>query len=701
MQMSSRPARAGSRRKQLASLRRKVFTGRAAELRLLRELMLDEQRGCFVVWLHGMGGVGKSTLLQRFGDEAEDDGRICRTVDMRTVEPTPEAFLASLRRQGQGRGPGRDEKREAGQDQGDLRGPDVLLVDSGELLGPLEHWLRHEFLPGLPADALLVVASRRPPAAEWRTDPQWWHALRSVRLCGMDDAEAALLLRNRQVPSADIPAVVRAAHGLPLALALFADALARTPPPPGQGRPWELGDAPDVVGEMLRLLLRETPTLAQSDALYVLALARTTTEELVQHTLDLPRQEARQLCAWLRRQSWVDSTGEGLVPHPLVRDALVADLRWRGTDKYERLFTRVHDHLTSKLLQHTGDRWSFGAGLAYLGRQHPAFRAAFDWRHADTVRVRPAHPEERDTVLGAVAHDFGTEAERLAAQWWRRRPASFTVVEDPVRGVVGTLVAPCVEPDATDLPDDPVVTAAREQLALRAPLRRSERLLVARWMTHDHESDVGCVFALLTLWAKTPGLSVSLTCVPERRPALSAALALHGQRQAAPVTDVDGQRVVPRVHDWRPLPFPRWSTELRARLLADDSAGGLTPEVLAEPPMPWPEFSEAVKQGYRNLLEPGLLAENALLSTRLVPAGSDASALREVLTDTVAQLRSSPGRQELGDVLELTYVSGPRSQQAAANRAALSFSTYRRRLSTALNQAAELLRERATYGAPD
>lgn len=686
MQTSPTSAKVDSRGKQLAALRRKAFTGRQAELRLLRELMLDERRGCFVVWLHGMGGIGKSTLLQRFGDEAEEHGRSCRRVDMRDIEPTAEAFRAALDAQGGHEEPG---------------GPKVLLVDSGELLGPLEHWLRHEFLPALPADALLVVAGRQPPATEWRTDPQWWHALRSVQLSSMDDAEAALLLRNRHVDPADVPLVVRAAHGLPLALALIADAVARCPGTAEQTPRWELPDSPDLVGELLRLVLRETPTLTQADALYVLALARVTTEELVQHALELPRQEARRLCAWLRGLSWVRSTGEGLVPHELVRDALVADLRWRGTEKYERLFRRVHDHFGRKLTKGTGDRWAFGAGLAYLGRQHHTFRAAFDWRRAESIRVRPAVPQERGTVLDAVEREFGTEAGRLAEQWWHHRPSGFVVVEDPQRGVVGTLVAPVVEPEAEGLPDDPVVRAALDHIALRGPLRRSERLLVARWSTSGHEGDIGAGFALTTLWAKTPGLAVSWTCAPGHRPALSAALSLCGQHAAPAVTDVDGRQIVPHVRDWRVGPFTAWSDGLRARLLADEPGEAVVTEEPAEPQLPWPEFTEAVKQGYRHLQEPGRLAQNALLGTSLVPAGGDVSALREVLTDTVARLRSDPGRRQLGDILEITYLTGPRSQQAAAHRAALSFSTYRRRLSSALTQAAELLRERALYGAPE
>ncbi|MEK8146501.1 ATP-binding protein [Streptomyces sp. M10(2022)] len=84
----------------LAQLRRKAFTGRATELQMLCDLLLAEDRGAFVVWLHGMGGVGKSTLLRRFADEARACGRSARTVDLRVTDPTPEAFLAALEAQG-------------------------------------------------------------------------------------------------------------------------------------------------------------------------------------------------------------------------------------------------------------------------------------------------------------------------------------------------------------------------------------------------------------------------------------------------------------------------------------------------------------------------------------------------------------------------------------------------------------------------
>ncbi|MFI9809524.1 hypothetical protein ACIHEJ_35195 [Streptomyces sp. NPDC052301] len=657
---------------------RKVFTGRTAELRLLKELMLNGGRGCFVVWLHGMAGVGKSTLLRRFAEEAKAHGQVTHSVDLRHADATPEAFLAALKAQG----PPEDAQ--------------VLLIDSAESLGPLEQWLRDVFLPAMPSRPLIVVGSRRPPSAEWRTDPQWWHALRSMELSGLDDAESALLLRHRGVDEAEVPDIVRAAHGLPLALVLFADAREHADRSVAQRRFWELRDCPDLVRELLQLMLRESPSLAQTDALHVLALARVTTEESVRHALEVPLAEAHALCTWLRGLSFVRSTAEGLVPHELMREALLTDLRWRGPEKYESLFARLHCQLTERLGRRLGDRWASGAGLAHLSRTNPVARESVDWRGADRIRLRAARPEDLGEAMAAIEKEHGVAAGALARRWWAYQPAAFTVAEDG-RRLVGVLVAPCLEPGATGLPDDPVARAALEHTVGRSPLRRTERLLLARWSTGSAAA-VCC--ALTTLWATTPGLAMTWTCTAEQQSGLASLLELYGQQRTAPAEGPDGERVLPFVRDWRGAPFDRWAAALRVRLLSDEPAGAPAPIAAAvEPTMPWPEFVDAVKHAYRSVRDPRQLAENALMGTRLVAPGADVTALREVLTETVTQLRAHPGQRQLGDVLEITYLGGPRSQQAAASRAALSFSTYRRRLSAALTQAAELLRERELYGA--
>ncbi|MER8118466.1 hypothetical protein [Streptomyces sp. NPDC094031] len=661
----------------VASARRqRLFAGRAAELHLLRESLLGTPPGCQVLWLHGMAGVGKSTLLRRFVAEAREAGKAVRVVDMRSTAPTPEGFLGALEAPG---GPAE---------------PDLLVIDSGELLGPLESWLRDVYLPGLPASRPVLVGARRPPSAEWRTDPQWWDVLHTAVLGPMSDAEAARLLRDRGVPEAAVPSLTRAAYGLPLALALFAEARQQAEAE-GVGPADAPEDSPELVCELLRLLLRESPSPARSDALAVLALARVTTEELIRHTLDVPVAEAHALGTWLRGLSFVQSTTEGLVPHPLVRRFLLADLRWRGLEKYERLHRVLHAHVTERLTRRTGGRWALGAALAHLGGVSRAVREAVEWEGTDRLHVRSARAEDRDAILDVLGAEHGPAAAATARAWWERQPSAFSLAEEG-GALAAVLVAPWLEAGATGLPDDPVAEAALARTRERAPLRRGERILLARWSTG---SPAAAAFALTTLWATVPRLAVSWTCTRAGRPGLPTLLGLYGQRREAPVTDREGEVVLPYVQDWRGTGFTAWSGALFERLLTDDPAAPTAPASgPAEAELPWPAFAEAVKHAYRDAQDLRLLADSPLLGTRLVPPAGDAAALREVLVQTVERLSGSTGQRQLGEVLEITYLSGPRSQRAAASHARLSFSTYRRRLAEALAKAAELLRERQLYG---
>ena len=70
------------------------FTGRQRELATL--LGLFETRGPLVVHVHGVAGIGKSSLLEAFAGRARALGIRVIRIDCRTVEPTARGFLAEL-----------------------------------------------------------------------------------------------------------------------------------------------------------------------------------------------------------------------------------------------------------------------------------------------------------------------------------------------------------------------------------------------------------------------------------------------------------------------------------------------------------------------------------------------------------------------------------------------------------------------------
>ena len=104
----------------------------------------------------------------------------------------------------------------------------VLLIDRYEILTALDSWLRETFLPELPAQSLVVMASRNPPASPWRTDIDWAELARIMPLRDLVPDEVGHIWRRAAFPSDQHADVLAFTHGHPLALALVADVLSRT-----------------------------------------------------------------------------------------------------------------------------------------------------------------------------------------------------------------------------------------------------------------------------------------------------------------------------------------------------------------------------------------------------------------------------------------------------------------------------------------
>src|SRR4029077_19168219 len=70
------------------------FSGRQRELARLATLF--DPTGPLIVLLHGVGGIGKTSLVRVFERESAARGRQVRLLDCRGVEPVPPGFLAAL-----------------------------------------------------------------------------------------------------------------------------------------------------------------------------------------------------------------------------------------------------------------------------------------------------------------------------------------------------------------------------------------------------------------------------------------------------------------------------------------------------------------------------------------------------------------------------------------------------------------------------
>jgi hypothetical protein len=174
--------------------RARRFVGRAAELELFAARLQLPAPGetaddsFSVLWIHGPGGIGKSTLLTAYAETAGDAGFTVAHVDGGRIRPTPAGIQAAV-----------SESLPSPED--DL-GPDrtVVIIDAAERLEPAESWLRDEFLPSLPAETLVVIAGRRPPGEGWRSDPGWRELLRVVSLRNLSRDAVQTLLEVERLP---------------------------------------------------------------------------------------------------------------------------------------------------------------------------------------------------------------------------------------------------------------------------------------------------------------------------------------------------------------------------------------------------------------------------------------------------------------------------------------------------------------------
>ncbi len=210
--------------REVVEQRSAAIVGRAAEQAALLQALDDG--GPLVVFVHGIAGVGKSTLLDAFAADARATGATVVRVDCTTIEPTERGFLDAL---GTAVGGAPGTADEAAQRLAHL-GPRVALVlDTYEVLRLLDSWLHETFAPALHDTTRLIVAGREPPVTGWHSTPGWSDLVLEIRLDSLDEADAAELLAHAGLPAGDAERVQRIAHGHPLSLQLAAAAVRARP----------------------------------------------------------------------------------------------------------------------------------------------------------------------------------------------------------------------------------------------------------------------------------------------------------------------------------------------------------------------------------------------------------------------------------------------------------------------------------------
>src|SRR5688572_2105105 len=109
-------------------------------------------------------------------------------------------------------------------------------------------------------------------------------------------------------------------------------------------------------------------------------------------------------------------------------------------------------------------------------------------------------------------------------------------------------------------------------------------------------------------------------------------------------------------------------------------------------------------QALRDLCRPDALAHSPLCRCRVVVESPHAehgpAALRKVLETAAQSLAGTSKDEKLFAALEATYLNAAATQELAAERLGLPFSTYRRHLTAAVERVIDWLWERELQGWP-
>jgi hypothetical protein len=166
--------------------------------------------------------------------------------------------------------------------------------------------------------------------------------------------------------------------------------------------------------------------------------------------------------------------------------------------------------------------------------------------------------------------------------------------------------------------------------------------------------------------------------------------------------EIDGMRTPLFAHDWRITPPEAWLDLMGDREI---DLGIDIDELRRQRPavrtvLSRPEFEDAVRAALKDAARSDALAGNPLLQSRLVGVADDdvATRLLDLLADAVDALRAAPQGDKLHRAVATTFFKGIATQEAAAERLGLPFSTYRRHLAAGIAGVVAHLWEREVHG---
>ena len=421
--------------------------GRTDELAALLHCL--QAGGPRVVHLHGLAGMGKSTLLEAFAVAARRAGVTMVRLDCRSIEPTEHGFLHELA----GAVGGEAATAEEAADRLEALGDQVVLaLDSYEVFRLVDGWLHQVFAPVLPDNVRLILVGREPPAAMWISAPGWYGLFTSLSLGPLTEEHALELLQSAGLSATEARRLNRLARGHPLALRLASAAAADRPD-------MNLEDVTlqQIIEQLARLYLTEVSDPLTRRALEAASVVRRATVPLLGAML--PDMAPVDGVERLRALPFVETARDGLIVHEAVQQAIAAALRAAEPDRYREYRRRAWHELRSEVGRAgRAELWRYTADMLYL-LENPEVREVFFPSGASEVAIETACAADEPEIRAIAERHCGPQRAELISKWFALVPGSLRVARSRHSAVAGFILyfdaAAAALPGAPD--DDPVV----------------------------------------------------------------------------------------------------------------------------------------------------------------------------------------------------------------------------------------------------
>ena len=451
------------------------FVGRTGEMKSLLKCLEEEYP--LVMHIHGIGGVGKSALVQAFSARAKEQGATVVILDSPLIEPTERGFLQEL---GNAIGLENPTFEEAVDELEILDSRVFLVIETYELFRLMDTWLRQVFVPALSENVRIILVGREPPTPSWLTAPEWQGLFSSIALGPLNREEALKLLMRAGVSEKNSQRINRFAKGHPLTLKLAASAALERPSLDLQDM-----DEHKIIQELSRLFLIDVADQATREALEAASVARRITQSLLGAML--PDSPTEEIFSKLSTLAFVDSMRDGLRVHDAVHEAIAASLRASDPSRYLEYRRAAWQQLRREVKKiGTKELWRYTADMLYL-IENPVVREAFFPSGSQQFGVEPARIEDQAAIYEITEKHESSGAADLLKRWWKKYPQTFHVVRGEEGLIVGYYC--CFDPktvDPADFQEDPILQLWWNHVNKNPVPGNQSVLFLRRWLSLEH-----------------------------------------------------------------------------------------------------------------------------------------------------------------------------------------------------------------------